>query len=124
MVNMEIIGDFNGLVMELVKQLSSVCPTSIIAANIDVVQHIIKTKPRMIIDIFVDYILKYKPQIDKGDENFFINNTYNSEIGNNNELASKIFEFKGIWKQLNLDNKNIVIKYMQYLCQLALTYIE
>lgn len=124
MGNQDIVNDFNSLVLELASQISQVCPTSFIANNLNILQHIVKTKPKKVIDIFVEHVLKYKPQIDEGDETFFMNNTYSSDIGSDNDLSSKVFEFKTIWKQLSRDNKDIVIKYMQYMCHLALSYIS
>lgn len=124
MGNIYIVNDFNSLMYELATQIAQVCPTSFIANNIDILQHIAKTKPKKVIDIFVEHVLKYKPQIDDGDETFFMNNTYSSEIGTDSDLSSKVFEFKSIWKHLSNDNKDIVIKYMQYMCQLALSYIS
>jgi hypothetical protein len=130
MDNSDTIFDFNNMVLELASQIAILCPTSIIANNIDILQQLIKKNPKSIIDIFVMYVLKYKPLIDSGDDEFFLNNTFERElsvVGNNindNDLVKKAFEFKTIWKQLNQQNRDVVKQYMQFLCQLSLTYIS
>lgn len=120
----ETVTNFNNMLFDLASQIAMICPTSIIATNIDIVKRLIKREPKKIIDIFVMYILKYKKQIDSGDDAFFINNKFTSEIGDDNSLLDKVFEFKTLWTQLNQDNRDIVKQYMQYLCQLALAYIS
>lgn len=121
---MEDVHNFNNMFIELVSQLSTICPTSIIANNSNILKQIIKKDQRKVIDIFVHYVLKYKQQIDKGDESFFINNSYSGECGSDEGMVNKVFEFKELWKQLSPDNRNIVIQYMQFLCQIALNYID
>lgn len=122
--------EFNNMLIDLASQLAVLCPSSIIANNIDVLTHIVKKKPKVVIDAFVLYVLKYKQRIDAGDEDFFLNNSFDSEISdvekrtNENDLVKKAFEFKAIWKQLSQQNRDIVKQYMQYMCQLALTYIS
>jgi hypothetical protein len=85
-------------------------------------KQIVRNNPKKIVDIFVQYILKYKQQIDSGDENFFMSKTYDNEI--DDDMINKVFEFKTLWKQLNDDNKGVVIQYMQCLCQLSLNYVN
>ena len=120
-----IVRDFNSMVLDLASQLAFVCPTSIIANNMDILRQIIKRKQESIIDIFVMYILKYKRQIDAGDDNFFLNNSFDSELkDSNSELIKKVFEFKSLWLQLNQDNRDTVKQYMKLLCELSLAYIS
>lgn len=117
-------GDFNIMIIDLATQIANVCPTSIIGTNLNVLKNLVKTKPETIIDIFVQKVLKYKPQIDDGDESFFMNNSFSSETDGADDKVAKVFEFKNIWKQLNNQNKDIVKQYMKYLCQLALAYLN
>lgn len=125
-----IINDFNNIVIDLASQIATLCPTSIIANNIDIINQLIRKNNKSIIDIFVLYILKYKPQIDAGDDAFFLGTSFDKEISsvgkniNDNDIIKKAFEFKNIWKQLSANNREIVKQYMQILCQLALLYIS
>lgn len=118
------INEFNGLVMELASQLSKICPTSVISNNISVIKQMIKSHPTKIMDIFVMYVLKYKQQIDAGNETFFLENSYLSESKNDPDAMKQIFTFKNIWSTLHSDNKEVVIQYMQLLCQMALLYVN
>jgi hypothetical protein len=124
MDKLQIIQDFNNMIIDLANQLTQLCPNSIIANNINNITDIIKRYPKKVIDLFVIYVLKYKQQIDSGDENFFMNKTYDDDLKDHNHLINKIFEFKNIWSQLNKQNRLVVQQYMQYLCQLALEYIN
>lgn len=119
-----IINDFNEMMFDLANQLSMACPSSFIANNLDILKRIINSHPKKIIDIFVLYILKYKQRIDDGDDDFFINNDFSSEINDigENDLVGKVFEFKTMWKQLTHTNRVAVKNYMQCLCQLSLEY--
>jgi len=120
----QIVQDFNVMLIELANQITKLCPQSIIANNLNNIIDVTQRYPLKIMEIFVIYVLKYKPQIDSGDENFFMNKSYDDDLKENNQMVSKIFEFKTIWVQLNKSNRLIVQQYMQYLCQLALTYIN
>lgn len=114
-----IIETFNGVISDFITQLADICPDSTIAANKSTILSIMKMKPSTIVDIFVLYVLKYKPQIDSGDESFFMNNTFDSELGGDQDKVNKMFEFKNIWNILTEENKEIVKQFMQCLCQLA-----
>jgi hypothetical protein len=120
----QIVQDFNVMLIELASQITKLCPQSIIANNLNNIIDVTQRYPLKIMEIFVIYVLKYKTQIDAGDENFFMNKSYDDDLKENNQMVSKIFEFKTIWVQLNKANRLIVQQYMQYLCQLALTYIS
>lgn len=127
MAKTAIISEFNNMVIDLASQLATLCPTSIIANNMDVLAQLIRKNNKSIIDIFVIYILKYKPQIDSGDDAFFMNNSFDSELDSHNDgkdMIKKAFEFRTIWKQLKQENRDIVKQYMQILCQLSLEYIS
>lgn len=116
--------DFNSVLLDLGRSLAEVCPNSIIGQNISLVEQAIcnpnnKTK---FIEIFVGKILQYKDKIDAGDENFFLGKSYNDDLKSNNSMLDRVFEFKTIWVDLKKENKELVIQYMQILCQLAQNY--
>jgi len=89
-----------------------------------VLKGITQAQPEKILELFIMYVLKYKQQIDSGDEDFFMANSFKSETEDDSDMLQKIFEFKNIWKSLNVQNKKIVKQYMQYLCELALQHVE
>ncbi len=116
--------DFNSVLLDLGRNLAEVCPDSIIGKNISYVEEAIenpKNKTKFI-EVFVGKVLQYKDQIDEGNEEFFLRKSYNDDMDSSNPMLSKVFEFKTIWKDLKRENKDLVIQYMQILCQLAQNY--
>jgi len=129
----KIICDFNSLFYQLATQVSILCPKTFICKNIDVLEQIIKNDPEKVISLFTKYVLKYKQPIDRGDDDFFLNNPFDIEIQRLDRAKAKsleynvvkrIFEFKEIWKKQRQDNKDTIVQYMQFLCQLSLKYLN
>lgn len=114
--------DFNNLLLDLIHNLNKICPNSIISNNMIFIEKFIKDEPVKMIEAFISYVLKYKKQIDAGDEDFFLNHSYEKDIPDKN--FAKIFEFKDLWKKINKDNKKSIIIYMQYLCGLSEQYFK
>ena len=48
------------------------------------------------INIFVAKVLKYKKDIDEGNDKFFLEKSYDDDLSGNSSLTGKIFEFKSI----------------------------
>lgn len=136
----QIIVDFNSTLLDFVNNIAAICPDSIIGANAkDICKAIDKpANERKFIEVFVGCVLIYKPQIDAGDDNFFLNKSYDEDLQNgqatlnknfeinskSDNMINKVFEFKTIWGKLNRTNKDIVIQYMKLLCELAQQYFE
>ena len=51
---------------------------------------------RKFIEVFVGKVLQYKDRIDQGEEDFFMNKTYDDDLDNDDDLTGKVFEFKSI----------------------------
>ena len=122
----QLIDDFNTTLTDLIDNIASVCPDNIISDNRNLIKKML-AKPdtrTKVIDKFVDKVLIYKPQIDEGDEQFFLGKSYDDDFQDvsDGNLSGKIFEFKNIWKKLSVDNKSFVIQYMQLLCILSQNY--
>lgn len=117
---------FNDTLIDLATNIADICPNSIIGDNIKLIKGIIKdpSNKTKILDIFVLKVLPYKPQIDNGDEEFFLRKSFDDDVSDlgDDSLSGKVFEFKNIWKGLKEENKQIVIQYMQILCTLAQDY--
>ena len=123
-----LVNDFNNTLLDLINNIAYVCPDTIIGNNSNYIQSLLKNSENKtkFIEAFVARVLVYKPQIDAGDESFFLNKSYDEDIkdvnSSNMDLSSKVFEFKNIWKELNKENKDYIIQYMQLLCLLAQQY--
>ena len=123
----EIVNDFNTLLLSLASNLAAVCPRSVIGANIGDVEKTIKNRANFykFIDMFCIKVLPYRPQIDAGDETFFLKKDYEGDIKDVSEVSlNNIITLKSVWEELKHDNKNIVFMNMQYLCELASQYVR
>ena len=120
----QIITEFNSVLLDMIKNIASVCPNSIVGRNIGDIEKTLKTasSKQKIIETFITKVLPYKSKIDNGDEDFFLKKDYSNDFDGNDTWGSKVFEFKNIWTQLNNNNKNIIIQYMQVLCELSQEY--
>ena len=120
----QIVSDFNCTVQDFATNLAEICPETIIGQNIKHFNKLINLKNNRykFIEIFISKILQYKDKIDKGDESFFINKQYDTDLDNDKSLINKVFEFQNIWQKLSTKNKEFVIQYMQILCELAQNY--
>lgn len=113
---------FNSTCLDLAEQLSIVCPNSTISNNIGTVRSVIKTHPKKIIELFIIYVLPDKDRIDSGDNDYFLNKTYDNVAKEKNIPIQKFFEFKNIWFSLSPENQQLVIQYMQCLCYYSQDY--
>lgn len=119
-----IIEDFNTMLLDLLRNLSDVCPNSFIGTSFKDIEKVIKRAEdkKVFIETFCIKVLKYKSQIDEKDEQFFLQRDYDEDLKDNSSLANRVLEFKGIWEKLSNDNKQLTWQYMQFLCQLAQEY--
>jgi hypothetical protein len=70
------------------------------------------------ISMYVQYVAPFREAIRTRDERFFLSTDYNDIAGNNNvsELVDKL---KGLWVQMNADNKESVWKYIEVFAALG-----
>ena len=121
----QIIIEFNCILLDLAKNIATICPDSIIGRNIKDIDKVLRNSEHKskFIDVFVTKILPYKKEIDAGNDDFFMSKTsYDEDFEGYESWTSKVFEFKSIWGKLKRDNKDLVIQFMQILCQLAQNY--
>lgn len=123
----EVINDFNQTLVSLANDISAICPNSIIGNNIKDIEKTIKKKENLtkFIDIFCIKVLKYKDEIDKGNDDFFIKKDYSDDLKEDEMSQLDIVNaIKEIYIKLNKTNKEIVIQNMQILCELAQMYFQ
>lgn len=119
-----LIKNFNSYCVTLSTFMSSITSTFSIKIYRDEIIKLDKKQSNIIIDTFVLSILKYENHILEGNDSFFLGESF-SEITNNDEkMIMKVFEFKNIWKKINIDNKNQIKNYMKILCQIARVYVD
>ncbi len=121
----QITTDFNEVLISLALNIADVCPNSVIGIHIVDIQKTIRRKAffTKFIDVFCIKVLQYKDMIDSGDESYFLEKDYKSDLDKEEESAlTHIISMKSIWKELKPENKEIVIMNMQILCELAQQY--
>lgn len=129
-MNQEIIllvTDFNNGLLSLASNVAAVCPDSIISANFKDIEKQIKKKENFckFIDLFCIKVLQYKDQIDSGDESFFMNKDYKSDLhGQQDATLDHVITLKSVWADLKQENKEIVMLNMQILCELSQQYFN
>lgn len=106
--------------------------SDIIAAKV-YVSGIKQANPKLILNSWYNAVtLKYKVQIDNGDFDFAINNDYNSDIKSYYNQSSSDFKYfekmiekvRDIVKNLDDDNRQKLIKYVQNISNLTLLYFD
>ena len=77
---------FNEYFLNLIIGIGKACNKPIIVNNIDLLKNDLNNHKERIINYFILYVLKYKDKIDKRDENFFLNNTYEDDTNDDDHL--------------------------------------
>ena len=106
--------------------------SDIIAAKV-YVSGVKQANPKLILNSWYNAVtVKYKVQIDNGDFDFAINNDYNSDIKSYYNQSSSDFKYfekmidkvRDIVKNLDDDNRQKLIKYVQNISNLTLLYFD
>lgn len=119
-----LVTDFNDTLLSLAKNISDICPTSIIATNLRDLERLVKnpSNKTKFIDLFCAKVLQYKDKIDEGDDSFFMKKSYDSDLDGDQSLINRVFELKHIWNDLSTENRLVVKEYMKILCALSEQY--
>lgn len=119
----DLILTFNEVLMGMIKYLTEY-HGDINTLKIKVIlENIIQTAYEEPIAFFVLNVYKndkYKENILKQNDNFFINENFGAET---NEMVMQIFEFKSLWKQIDQETKDFIKKSMVALVKISQRYI-
>ena len=121
----DIIESFNEIALNMVTHLGNEFKESIFGKNTTMIRNFFKFKPNEIIIMFLENIYsndEFRKEIKAGNENFFINQTYDNV--KNSGYESKIFEFKDIWSKMTNSTKMIVKESMTMLVDHCELYIN
>ena len=126
----QILSAFNDHFMHFVQDIQVVFPdNSDIAAVSLALGKLRKANPRLLIMSFKEHVVSgYRKEIEKGDINFFINNDYQKDlnnigVGSSNQILEKIDCLRGPVRDMNQNEQEKVIKYMQNLLKLSDMYL-
>jgi hypothetical protein len=115
---------FNDHFIDFVTDVQNVFPedTDILAAKNALIA-IRKANPKMIVKIWNSYIVgKYKPEIEAGNLEFFINKDYSQDISsaaNSDKIMDSINRLREPIKQMTPESQAKTMKYIQNLTKLA-----
>lgn len=121
---MSILTAFNDHFFEFVSEIQEIFPDDrdlLISKNALLIVR--KANPKIIVKIWNTYIVgKYKPEIEAGNLDFFINKDYSDDFVNTNnsdKIIEAIDRFRQPIKNMTEQNKLKAIKYIQNLTKLA-----
>jgi hypothetical protein len=118
---------FNDHFVEFVTDIQSVFPDDhdILVAKNSLLA-IRKANPKMIVKIWNTYIVgKYKPEIESGNIDFFINKDYSQDLvnaSNSDKIIESIDRLRMPIKAMNSKDQAKTMKYIQNLTKLASMY--
>lgn len=118
---------FNDHFVEFVTDIQSVFPEDhdILVAKNSLLA-IRKANPKMIVKIWNTYIVgKYKPEIESGNIDFFINKDYSQDLvnaSNSDKIIESIDRLRMPIKAMNSKDQAKTMKYIQNLTKLASMY--
>ena len=122
-----IVTAFNDHFIEFVSDIQSVFPedVDILTAKNSLIA-IRKANPKMIIKIWTTFIVgKYKPEIEQGNIDFFVNKDYSQDLANaqnSGHIIEAINRLREPIRQMSHEEQAKTMKYIQNLTKLAAIY--
>ena len=119
-----ILSAFNDHFVEFVTDVNRVFPDDVdVLTAKNSLLAIRKANPKIIVKIWNTFIVgKYKNQIESGDIDFFINKDYGNDLvtnSNSDKIMESIDRLRIPVKNMNPEDQNKVMKYIQNLTKLA-----
>jgi hypothetical protein len=124
MSNNNMLTIFNDHFVEFITDIHNVFPedADILAAKNSLIA-IRKANPKLIVKIWIKYVATpYQDRIMSGDINFFIEKDYSNDLTRSNnpdQIMESIDRLRNPVKQMNPDNQQKTMKYIQNLCKIA-----
>ena len=120
----DIVSDFNSTLTSLLTNLATVCPNSIIGTNINTIVKTVNSKqyPTKFIEMFCIKVLKYKEEIDSGNDEFFLKKDFKTDMDGGDVSVDIVPSIKALWKDLKEENRKIAVYTLQILCALSQEY--
>lgn len=114
---------FNNHFEELVDDVCRVFPDdNEIATASAALKKLRKANPKLIMNVFIEHIKKpYGSQIMESNIQFFLEKDYTTDV-TDYDILSKVNSIKGPIANMDNDDQNKVIKYLQNLCKLCDLY--
>lgn len=125
--NSQILTAFNNHFEEFVDDIETAFPNDMeIATAANALKKLRKANPRLILMIFKEHVLgPYGDKIMEGDLSYFIDKDYTKDVEGSAQagpILEKIQHIKEPFSNMEDENKEKVLKYMQNLCKLSSLY--
>jgi hypothetical protein len=119
-----IITAFNDHFMEFINDVQTVFPDDAdILTAVNALKLVRKSNPKMIVKIWNKYIVEpYKQEIESGNLDFFMNKDYSNDVqttGYSDQIMNSINRLRNPIKNMDEENKQKTMKYVQNLTTLA-----
>lgn len=120
----QVLSTFNNHFLEFVNDIQQVFPNDVDISTIhNAFTKMRKANPKLIMMTFKEHVLEpYRKEIETGDIEFFISKDYRQDVGNNNMILEKIDCLRGPISEMNTEEQQKVVKYLQNLCKLCDLY--
>jgi hypothetical protein len=123
-INSSLLTIFNDHFVEFINDIQSVFPDDVdILTAKNSLTAIRKANPKLIVRIWMKYVATpYNDKILAGDINFFIEKDYANDLtrsGNQDQIMDSIDRLRKPVKNMNPDNQQKTMKYIQNLCKIA-----
>ena len=116
----EVITEFNTTFLDMLQQLSSICPIDIPISHYNFVKNVINTTKNKIMDMYVLYVFPHRDKIEEGKDEFFLEENFIED----DTILKKVLTYKNIWKKLTEQNKQIIIQFLTVLNIYASSYLK
>ena len=119
-----IVGAFNDHFQEFVNDIHTLFPNDVdILTSKNALFAVRKANPKMIVKIWKLYIVeKYRKEIESGNIAFFVNKDYSNDISsakNSDKIMESINRLREPIKNMNIENQEKTMKYIQNLTKLS-----
>lgn len=115
-------GKFNNVMMSMINYIAKFHNVLKYTIYIKKIEEFIEEKPDEPISLFLIHIYdntEYRNNILDGNDDFFNNNLNNID----NKYLRELFEFKKVWKKLDVNERNYIKKSMEVLVKISKEYI-
>jgi len=118
---------FNNHFTEFIDDVQTIFPTDVdILTAKNSLQLIRKSNPKLVVGVWDKFIVgNYYDEIEQGNIDFFINKDYSGDLNgaeNGNKILDSINRLRTSIKNMNDDNKQKTVKYIQNLTKLSVVY--
>ena len=121
MSKLELISEFNNLVLQFLDQLHLITNKPRFKKYNRMISQIIDCNIHKPIDNYCTHIYPYHDQINNRDSNFFLNENFNTS---DSEILIEIVNLKDIWNTLTDENQECVFDYIVELTKYAHAYLQ